>query len=261
MPKEGWDDLFTTDLGVTVPTVSVAQMREVDGIAIENQTPNLFQMMENAGRSLAGVATTLLGGDWPETPITVFAGPGGNGGGGVAAARHLANRGGDVTVVLSSPPAPNTILAQQLGLYSETTGRVSNSIGPDTGLVLDAMIGYGLREEPHGSIAEMIGVVDQADAPIISLDVPSGLDADTGEAPGLAIVPTQTLTLALPKTGLAIAECGDLWLADLGIPPGVFKRVGVDSSPRIFEKGPVVHLSREVSQQRHKRGGRLAREG
>lgn len=252
---------FTTDLGVTVPTVSVARMREVDGIAIDNETPNLLQMMENAGRSLAGVATTLLGGDWPEIPITVFVGPGGNGGGGVAAARHLANRGGDVTVVLTGKPAPGTALAQQLGVYSETSGRVSGSIGPDTGLILDAMIGYGLRDEPRGTIAEMIGVVEQADAPVISLDVPSGIDGDTGEAPGLAVVPTQTLTLALPKAGLATGEIGDLWLADLGIPSSVFRRVGVDPSPRIFEESSVVRLNRRVSQQRHKRGGRVAPDG
>lgn len=238
---------FTTDDGVVVPTVSVAQMREVDRIAIGDQAPNIFQMMENAGRSLAGAATRYLGRDWPQVPITVFVGTGGNGGGGVVAARHLANRGGDITVVLPRVRDLGTVLEQQLVIYSLTSGRLRDSFAEETGLILDALIGYGLTGEPSGVIGEMIAVINGADAPVISLDVPSGLDGDTGCAPGAAVLPTQTLTLALPKTGLGADAAGDIWLADLGIPVGVYRRVGIEPPPRVFERGPLVHLNRTVS--------------
>ena len=89
---------FRTATGVTVPAITTEQMREVDRVAIEEVGPNLFQMMETAGRNLALSAIELLGSDWPRTPIVVLAGTGGNGGGGIAAARHLANRGADVAV-------------------------------------------------------------------------------------------------------------------------------------------------------------------
>lgn len=238
---------FATDDGVPVPMVSVEQMRDVDRMAAENQGPSLLQMMENAGRNLAGAATSLLGNDWLEVPITVFVGTGGNGGGGVAAARHLANRGGDVTVVLARERGLAVVLEQQLGVYSLTGGRMSDSAAGETGLILDALIGYGLTDEPSGVIADMIAVINEAHTPVISLDVPSGLDGDTGWAPGAAVLPTQTLTLALPKPGLRDVAAGDVWLGDLGIPAGVYTRIGIEPSPRIFERGPVVHLNRRVS--------------
>lgn len=237
---------FTTDGGVVVPTVSVEQMREVDRIAVENQTPNLYQMMENAGRALAMAATALLGKEWIEVPITVLVGPGGNGGGGTAAARHLANRGGDITLILAREPTLGTILEQQLGIYSETPGRFATTLGDRTGLILDALIGYGLDQEPQPVIAEMISSINESDAPTISLDVPSGRDADTGLAPGVAVAPTETLTLALPKPGLDLADSGDIWLADLGIPIGVYRQVGIEPFTRIFAEDSIVHLNRTM---------------
>lgn len=238
---------FLTDGGVPVPSVTVGQMREIDRIAIDDQTPNLYQMMENAGRSLAMVVTGRLGEDWSSIPISVLVGPGGNGGGGTAAARHLANRGGDITLITSRQPRPDTILQQQLDIYMKTAGRLMESLTGDTGLIVDALVGYGLDDAPRGVIAEMIIAINEADVPVVSLDVPSGVDGDTGRAPGRAVVADETLTLALPKAGLGAAQSGDIWLTDLGIPLGVFKRVGVEVPPRIFEVGPLVHLNRRVS--------------
>jgi NAD(P)H-hydrate epimerase len=237
---------FETDQEVLVPTVSIEQIREVDRIAIENQTPNLFQMMENAGRDLAEAAVSLLGSGWCQVPITVFAGNGSNGGGGVAAARHLANRGGDVSLVPSGSSRLNPILRQQLALFEETPGRLCETPGEEVGLILDAVIGYGLSGVPHGRAAEMIVAINAIGVPIISLDVPSGLDADGGRTHGVAVVPTETLTLGLPKPGLHSAAAGDVWLGDLGVPVGVYQRIGISPSPRIFETGPIVHLNRRV---------------
>jgi len=237
---------FTSVRGVVVPTVSIEQMRAIDRIAVANQTPSLHQMMENAGRALATAATALLGKGWIEVPIAVLVGPGGNGGGGTAAARHLANRGGDITLILAREPTPRTILEQQLGIYSETPGRFAKTLGDGTGLILDALIGYGLAGEPQPVIAELVSSINESDGPVISLDVPSGRDADTGLAPGVAVDPTETLTLALPKPGLDTVG-GDIWLADLGIPIGVYRQVGIEPSPRIFAEDSIVHLNRTLS--------------
>lgn len=241
------NDLFQTDAGIAVPSVTVGQMREVDRIAVDHHTPNLYQMMENAGRSLADVVTTRLGNDWTDIPISVLVGPGNNGAGGTAAARHLANRGGAVSLIMSREPAPDTILDQQLGIYMETEGLVADSLTDESGLVVDALVGYGLDDAPRGAIAEMIAAINKADVSVVSLDIPSGVDGDTGKAPGRAVVADETLTLALPKPGLGAAQSGDIWLADLGIPLGVFKRAGIEVPPRIFENGPLVHLNRKLS--------------
>src|SRR5215467_10182978 len=85
-----------------VPWLSVAQMREVDRIMVEELGISLVRMMENAGRSLAQVARELLGGDTAGRSILVLAGPGGNGGGGLVAARHLSAAGANVAVALSA---------------------------------------------------------------------------------------------------------------------------------------------------------------
>ena len=94
---------FVTDTGISVPAITTDQMREVDRIAVEETGPNLFQMMENAGRNLALQSIEAFGDGWRDAGIVVLAGTGGNGGGGICAARHLANRGGRVTLVLSNP--------------------------------------------------------------------------------------------------------------------------------------------------------------
>src|SRR6516225_11038317 len=91
---------FVTERGIVVPAVDSAQMREVDRIAVEETGPNLYQMMENAGRNLALLAIQLLDEGWERAKVLVLAGSGGNGGGGICAARHLANHNVNVAVCL-----------------------------------------------------------------------------------------------------------------------------------------------------------------
>ena len=94
---------FFTSQGIEVPSVNTTQMIEIDRVAMEETGPNLFQMMENAGRNLALQAIDCLGENWQQANIVVLSGSGGNGGGGICAARHLANRGAKVQLCLSSP--------------------------------------------------------------------------------------------------------------------------------------------------------------
>jgi len=221
---------FFTDTDIEVPTVTTSEMREVDRIAMQETGPNLFQMMENAGRNLAEMALEHLGKDWQEAKVVVLAGTGGNGGGGITAARHLANRGARVELCLAMPDKLSEVAAWQRRVFQFTSGKEVEfrNLGPDrVHLILDAFIGYGLQSAPQDIFAELIGWANTTRAPIISLDVPSGLDSTTGATPGEFIRPLRTMTLALPKSGLARAEPGELILADIGIPAETYRRAGV----------------------------------
>src|SRR5215471_10717660 len=197
---------FLAETNQEVPALTTAQMREVDRIAIQETGPNLFQMMENAGRNLAEMALEHLGGDWQQARIVTLAGTGGNGGGGITAARHLANRGARVELCLAQPDKLSEIAAWQRKIFQSSSGRVVAFLNLDPGpvhLILDALIGYGLQSAPQGVFADLIRWANGTSTPIISLDVPSGLDSTTGETPGECILPLRTMTLALPKSGLA----------------------------------------------------------
>lgn len=239
---------FRTEDGFSIPAVTAAQMREVDRIAIVGTGPNLFQMMENAGRNLAEFVVSHLGSAWKESAIVVLAGSGGNGGGGICAARHLANRGAHVSLCTTGESAMQDVIRWQYHLYKSADGREASVEGlrglhPD--LVVDAMIGYGLNGSPSTRVATVIEWANHSGSPIISLDIPSGLDATTGETNGASISATSTLTLALPKTGLASPLAGRLFLADIGIPPSVFRHAGIDyRSP--FDHRYVIPIKRET---------------
>ena len=237
---------FVTDEGVMVPAITAKEMREVDRIAIDDESPSLLQMMENAGRNLASTAVEQLGPGWRNTPITVFAGPGGNGGGGICAARHLANHGGDVTLILADHHEMSPAADQQLTIYQKTPGRTQSLGSFERGLILDALIGYGLEGAPRGQAREMIQAMREAAGPVISLDVPSGLDSTTGETPGESVEAITTLALALPKTGLSATAAGDVWLGDLGIPNAVYERAGIHLPQSIFDGRYRIPLHRQV---------------
>lgn len=228
-------DSFITDTGIQVPAVTTAQMREIDRVAIEETGPNLFQMMENAGHSLALCAIDMLGKHWRRANVVVLAGSGGNGGGGICAARHLANRGVSVRLCLADARGLAEVPAFQLHVYQSTSGRavtVEQLETEVTDLVIDAIIGYGLQKPPYGAAQRLIQWTNRCGVSVLALDVPSGLDSTTGEAPGEYVKPHRTLTLALPKKGFLSEKAGEIILADIGIPEGVFRTIGIDfSSP------------------------------
>ena len=94
-------------------------------------------------------------------------------------------------------------------------------------LLIDAVIGYSLRGAPRGRSLDLIEAMNSSDTPVLALDVPSGVDATTGEAPGAAVRADATLTLAAPKTGLRTAYgVGDLFVADISVPQSVFTGLG-----------------------------------
>jgi len=228
---------FETPDGRRVPAVTADEMREVDRVAVEEVGVDLLMMMENAGRTLATLARDLHGdrGDSPAdspaddaAPVVVLAGAGGNGGGGLCAARHLLNHGIPVEVVLDRPPADlSGAAATQWHVLDEMGVEPADERAVAGAFAVDALVGYGLSEAPRGRAADLIEACDGA-ARVLALDVPSGVDATTGDHPGVAVDADHTLTLALPKTGLTAAGVGDLSLADIAIPATVYERVGID---------------------------------
>jgi len=229
----------------TVPWITVAQMREVDRVAIELGV-TLARMMENAGAHLALVALEMLGGDARGRRIVVLAGPGGNGGGGLVAARRLIGWGAEVEVRLSGPPAELApVPGEQLAIL-ESTG-ATFAVGADRlespELFIDAILGYGQRGSPRAGAAELIEAT--AGARVLALDVPTGLALEDGTIGEPAIVAEATLTLALPKAGLrpvaARRLTGQLLLADIAVPPLAYERLAIPYVA-LFSNGPLVRI-------------------
>ena len=230
---------YRTEHGTVLPAVTTEEMREMDHIAVHETGPNLYQMMENAGRTLAMTVLSEVTARSDGPRIVVLAGTGGNGGGGICAARHLANRSLDVTLCISRPDDLGEVPAYQRRVYSGTNGAVVDAehlASLRAEIVVDAIIGYGMTDAPHGPAGDMIQWArDQKSAfgaRVVSLDVPSGIDATTGDAPGAHISADVTVALALPKaglhpdSGLSDNVVGSLQLVDLGMPSGLYARFG-----------------------------------
>jgi len=209
-----------------VPGLTTVQMIEVDRAMIEDFRIELIQMMENAGRNLAHLARTrFLGGDPRAKRVIALAGGGGNGGGALVAARRLHNWGAEVTVGLAqSASAMTSVPAHQLDIL-ERMG-VPSLAAAD--VVLDGLIGYSLKGAPQDAAADLIRWANSQSAPVLALDVPSGIDATTGTVFDPAIRATATMTLALPKEGLdgpaMESHVGELYLADISVPPRLYAR-------------------------------------
>jgi NAD(P)H-hydrate epimerase len=235
---------FQTDQGIVVPAVTTEQMREVDRIAVEETGPNLYQMMENAGRNLAGVAIEMLLEGGPGSRILVLARTGGNGGGGICAARHLANRGIPVALCLADAVILSEVAKWQYRVFRATPGELLSSAklnGQRFAVIIDALIGYSLTGSPHGRFVDLIRWANCSSTRILSLDVPSGMDSTTGAVSDNVIAPHTTMTLALPKTGLSKGAGGRLLLADIGIPFETYRRLNLPYAAP-FENEYVVPL-------------------
>ena len=219
---------------LTVPCITTDQMREVDRAMVEDYGILLVQMMENAGRGLAHLAQRrFLKGDPRDCRVLVLAGTGGNGGGGLVCARHLHNWGASVRVWVTAPssrlaevPRHQQAILERMRVPIEVGGAEVHL--PQADLIVDAIIGYSLRGAPAGGAAALVRAANEHGAPILALDVPSGVDATTGQVHDPAIRAAATLTLALPKEGLCTGEArsctGELYLGDIGVPPELYAR-------------------------------------
>ncbi|MEC5399973.1 NAD(P)H-hydrate dehydratase [Uliginosibacterium sp. H1] len=178
-------------------------------------------LMERAGRAAAEVALRILG--EASSCVLVVAGPGNNGGDGFVVARLLKEAGRDVVVACGSDARvlpPDAAIAREA--WDAAGGRtVADFVGSQWGLVVDALFGIGLKRPVDGRHAECIARINAMGCPVLALDVPSGLDADTGAVRGSAVRATHTASFIALKPGLLTLDgpdhCGELSLHDLGL--------------------------------------------
>ncbi len=230
--------------------ITTDQMMEVDRLMIKVYGINLFQMMENAGRCLAIVAREKVNHN-KDKNILVIAGSGGNGGGGMTAARRLHYWGYNVEVLLTSGIEKHKgTIGAQLRILQKTGIDIYSGSGFDFSkkydVIIDAMIGYSLKGKLKSNIIEMVEWTNAQNANIISLDVPSGMDSTTGQINSICIKANQTMTLALPKTGFQNPETmkytGELLLADISVPPLLYKKAFDIDMPDVFRESDIVRV-------------------
>ena len=212
---------------------SAQQMRDLDNIAINNYGIPGVVLMENAGRATVE-AMEHRWGSLTGQAIAIFVGPGNNGGDGLVIARHLHQRGGLPRVYLLVGPdkfqgdaAVNLRIVEKLPvplrmLDDDSMADVALDL-QDCFLIVDAIFGTGLKREVLGFFGELIRLINQSPRPVISVDIPSGLHADTGKVLGRCVRADCTVTFGTAKPGLILtagkAMTGDLAIADIGIPP------------------------------------------
>jgi hydroxyethylthiazole kinase-like uncharacterized protein yjeF len=227
-----------------IRVVTSEQMRELDRVTSQEFSVPTAVLMENAGRAVARQARRLIRSD---QRASVVCGPGNNGGDGLVAARHLANSGIGVEVLLLSENLKGDA-GVNLAAFRKLGGVVRH-FAPERALaferadlVIDAIFGIGLTRPPEGAALaaiEAIRVARALGARVLAVDVPSGLDADTGRPPGSCVTADVTVTFGYLKRGLVLEPgasfAGEVKLADISIPRVAEARL----------KGPPVFLLRE----------------
>jgi NAD(P)H-hydrate epimerase len=223
------------------------EMRRMDDVTIQEFHVDVLVLMENAGRATATLAKQMLRETTFRKRVACLVGGGNNGGDGMVAARHLANWGVDVNVIVGTTKdrMKDVPLAQLrvLGKMEIPTLFADYDLG-DYDLLIDGLIGYGLEGNPRDRVATMIKDANASGHPILALDIPSGMNATTGEVYDPCIKATATLTLALPKTGFLAPnsmQCvGDLYLADISIPRKVYRSFG--QQKMLFKEDDILKL-------------------
>jgi hydroxyethylthiazole kinase-like uncharacterized protein yjeF len=225
--------------------LNAAQMREADRRATEEVGIPSLVLMENAGRQVVA-AIEAIHGDLLEGQVAVLCGRGNNGGDGFVVARTLLQRGVDVAVFLFGHVADvrgdartNLEILGRLGLTvveiadSQAWELHFSEVG-DSSLIVDAIFGTGLNAPLTGLLETVVADVNAAAIPIVSVDLPSGLSADSHDPPGDSIQAGMTVALAAPKVSLVLppaeTRAGDIVIADIGIPMPVIDAV---AGPRV----------------------------
>lgn len=233
-----------------LPVLTNRQAKEAERLLVHEYAIGWPQLLDSAGRGLALVACDLLAGDVVDRPIVVLAGRGPNGGGGLAAARFLLNAGAWVQVVCTHPASGYRGAAgQQLAALQAMGAALAWAEDgwelPPCDLLIDALIGHGLRGDPRGPSRGLIQLANSNAAPILSLDLPSGVDSEEGRLFTPHVQAAATLALGLPVAALAApaaqAACGDLYLGDIGAPAALWARLGIEDAP-LFGCNPVLRL-------------------
>jgi len=186
-------------------------------------------LMENAGRQVAEEVIEAQSG---KMPVAIFCGKGNNGGDGLVAARHLLTWGRRVDIFLAGRLSE---VKNEAGINLAILLKLKQKIRParqedlrsikrrinSYGLIVDALLGVGLEGEIRGSFRDLIGIINGARAYVLSVDIPSGLDATTGRVLGCCIEADKTVTFVAKKRGMVMQDgskhCGKIIVKDLGV--------------------------------------------
>jgi hydroxyethylthiazole kinase-like uncharacterized protein yjeF len=205
-----------------LPRLTSAQAKQVDALVEERFGIPIDWLMEAAGWQVARLV---------EGSAVVVCGVGNNAGDGFAAARHLQRWGRLARVCCVDPDRVRGPAAVQLAALRHTGGEISRELSFDGAeVVVDAIFGTGLNRAPEGRFAEWIEAINGSGKRVIAVDVPSGLDAETGLAYSPVVRAGLTVALGLPKPGLS----GNVVVVDIGIPRQAYAAVGIDVEPELF---------------------------
>ena len=223
-------------------TCSRKQVREIDRRAIEEYGMPGMMLMENAGCGAARIAAEMLGNPAKKS-VAIFCGRGNNGGDGYVIARHLYNRGALIDLILAcesgqvhpeTDAGANLAIARRMGLQvrvalSQEGQLEAAAVAKQADLIVDALLGTGLVGEVREPYISLIRLINAADKPVLSVDIPSGLDADTGRMLRATTRATATATFVLPKQGFehqdGPSHVGQVHVVDIGVPINLIEDV------------------------------------
>jgi hydroxyethylthiazole kinase-like uncharacterized protein yjeF len=221
--------------------LSNAEMVEADRLTIAGGTAGI-DLMEHAGAAVAAAAQEAHA---PGARVVVVAGPGNNGGDGFVAARLLAERGYDVKLLLvgeASRLKGDAALAAKRWNGAVVAADPASLAGAD--VVIDALFGAGLDRPVEGIAHGLIEAMNEQDAPVVAVDLPSGINGTSGAVMGVAVVAAQTVTFFRKKPGHVLLPgrlcCGAIRVADIGIPTTVLHRI----APKTWENVPALWRAR-----------------
>jgi hydroxyethylthiazole kinase-like uncharacterized protein yjeF len=219
--------------------LTAAEMAATDQAAVAAGIP-IAALMEAAGQAVADAATAMVG---PAARILVLCGPGNNGGDGFVAARWLQQRGHSLTVIacvsVNSMTGAAGIMARQYGgAVHPVPEDPAGLLMPSPDLIVDALFGTGLARPIEGAAERLLRALAVTRAPVLAVDVPSGLDADTGQPLGPLLPATRTITFHRRKIGQVLEPgrrlCGQIEVADIGIPQHLGTSRVVANAPAVW---------------------------
>jgi NAD(P)H-hydrate epimerase len=211
------------------------QVREIDRLSSERYHIPGIVLMENASRAVVDVVESMN----PAGQVVLLCGGGNNGGDGLAVARHLHNRGHRVTIGLATDPdrykgdaLANWQIVQAMAL--PTFAATPDSIRQcSAALIIDALFGTGLTDPPRDPFTAIVEAIQSLGVPIVAVDLPSGLDCDTGRPLGACIRATRTVTFVAEKAGFANPQAsqwlGQVTVGDIGCPKELIQEVARQS--------------------------------
>jgi NAD(P)H-hydrate epimerase len=220
-------------LSSALPTLTSKQVKEIDALAEERYGISVEWLMEAAGWQVARFVRQRA---------AVVCGVGNNAGDGLAAARHLDRWGRLASVSCVDASRLRGPAARELDALRRLGVEVASELElEDAEVIVDAIFGTGLSRAPDGRFAEWIEAINGSGKNVISVDVPSGLDADAGVAYSPVVRASATITLGLPKPGLQKLP-GRVFVADIGVPLEAYTSVGVKVPADLFAGGELIPL-------------------